>query len=224
MGKPQKGKAGCGCLLFVLVLCMVAAGALVHPFSLKIIAGRFRHEDKIVPCDAIYVPRFVEDKDGELYAEAFREYWAGDGKVIWVENDRVFGFTVKDMVARMAKERGIKDANVVRGVDAAGDDAEKARIARQLLAKHGVRKLIVIAPDYASKRYRMLYGDSAAGAPMTVLIKPVRVSYFKLDKWWRDDLSRSLMEKEIYRTALLYGKRIAGWKEDRPKTPQPAAR
>ena len=208
----------------MLVLCMVAAGALVHPFSLKIIAGRFRHEEKIVPCDAIYVPRFVEDKDGELYAEAFREYWAGDGKVIWVENDRVFGFTVKDMVARMAKERGIKDANVVRGVDATGDDAEKARTARQLLAKHGVRKLIVIAPDYASKRYRMLYGDSAAGGSMTVLIKPASVSYFKLDKWWRDDLSRSLMEKEIYRTALLYGKGIAGSKEDRPKTPQPAAK
>ncbi len=223
MGKPQKGKAGCGCLLFVLVLCMVAAGALVHPFSLKIIAGRFRHEDKIVPCDAIYVPRFVEDKDGELYAEAFRLYLAGDGKVIWVENDRVFGFTLKDIVARMAKERGVKDANVVRGVDAAGDDAEKARTARQFLAKQGVKKLIVITPDYASKRYEMLYGETA-GDPITVLIKPVRVSYFKLDKWWRDDLSRSMMEKELYRTALLYGKRIAGWKEDRSKAPQPAAK
>ncbi len=222
MGKAQKGKAGCGCLLFVLVFCMIAAGALVHPLSLKIIAGRLRHEDKIVRSDAIFVPRFAEDKDGELYAEAFREYWAGNAKVIWVENDRVFGFTIKDMVARMAKERGIKDANAVRGIDLEGDDAAKARTARQAFAKQGVKKLIVIAPDYASKRFQMLYATES-GDPI-VLIKPARVSYFKLDKWWRDDLSRTLMEKELLRTAVLWGRSMTGSKEDSTKAPQPAAR
>ena len=49
MGKSEKGKAGCGCLLFVLVVCMVVAGALVHPFSLKIMAGRLHYEDRMVP-------------------------------------------------------------------------------------------------------------------------------------------------------------------------------
>ena len=224
MGKAQKGRAGCGCLLFALVLCMIAAGALVHPFSLKIIAGRLRHEDKMVPCDAIYVPRFAEDKDGELYAEAFREYWAGDGKAIWVVNDRVFGFTVKDMVARMAKERGIKETNAVRGIAVEGDDAAKAHLARHALARQGVKKLIVIVPDYASKRYQMLYSEAASDGPAMVLIKPVHVSYFKLDKWWRDDLSRSMMEKELFRTALLYGKRITGLKDERPKAPVPEDR
>lgn len=126
MGKTGKGKAGCGCLLFVLVLCMVAAGVMVHPFSLKVIAGRFRHEDKLVPCDAIYVPRFSEDKNGELYTEAFREYWAGNGKVIWVEDDRLFGLTMKDIVARMAKERGIKEG-ALRALDVGGTARQRHR-------------------------------------------------------------------------------------------------
>ena len=32
---------------------------------------------------------------------------------------------------------------------------------------------------------------------MLVLVKPVSVSYFKADKWWSDDLSRTLMEKRV---------------------------
>ena len=40
---------------------------------------------------------------------------------------------------------------------------------------------------------------------MLVLVKPVSVSYFKADKWWSDDLSRTLMEREFYRIgSLLY--------------------
>ena len=126
MGKAGKGRAGCGCLIFVLVACMILAGVLVHPFSLRIMAGRFRHEDKVVPCDAIFVPRIPEDKNGEVYAEAFREYWAGDGKAIWVEDDRLFGLGMKDIVGRMAKERGIKEG-AVQPLTVEGDDAAKAR-------------------------------------------------------------------------------------------------
>jgi len=202
MGKTGKGKAGCGCLLFVLVLCMVAAGVMVHPFSLKVIAGRFRHEDKLVPCDAIYVPRFSEDKNGELYTEAFREYWAGNGKVIWVEDDRLFGLTMKDIVARMAKERGIKEG-ALRALDVGGDGQAKAQMVKRSLAKQGIKKIIVVVPDYASKRCQMLY-ESGTGDLPVVLIKPVQVSYFKLDKWWRDDLSRHLMEREFFRVGRLY--------------------
>ena len=39
MGKAGKGRAGCGCLIFVLVVCMVLAGVLVHPFSLQAHGG-----------------------------------------------------------------------------------------------------------------------------------------------------------------------------------------
>ncbi len=139
MGKAGKGKAGCGCLIFALVACMVLAGALVHPFSLRIMAGRFRHEDKVVPCDAIFVPRIPEDKNGEVYTEAFREYWAGDGKAIWVEDDRLFGLGMKDIVGRMARERGIKE-DAVHALSVEGDDAAKARAVRAALQEAGDQK------------------------------------------------------------------------------------
>jgi hypothetical protein len=182
---------------------MILAGILVHPFSLKIMADRFRHEDKVVPCDAIFVPRFAEDKNGELYTEAFREYWAGNGKAIWVEDDRLFGFGMKDLVGRMAKERGIKEG-AVHALTVAGDDAAKGRQARAELLKQGIKKIVLVVPGYASKRYQLLYSPTKADDSMLVLVKPVSVSYFKTDKWWSDDLSRTLMGREFYRMGLFY--------------------
>ena len=44
---------------------------------------------------------------------------------------------------------------------------------------------------------------------MTLLIKPVRVSYFKLDKWWKDDPSRTMMGTGVLTGwRVLYAKRI----------------
>ncbi len=207
MGKAGKGRAGCGCLVFGLIACMVLAGALVHPFSLKVMGSRFRHEDKIVPCDAIFVPRVPEDKNGEVYIDAFREYWAGNGKAIWVEDDRLFGISMKDIVGRMAKERGIKEG-AVHALQVEGDDAAKARAVRAALARQGIKKVVLVVPGYASKRYQLLYSPAKANDPMLVLIRPVSVSYFKADKWWSDDLSRTLMGREFYRVGLLYAGRF----------------
>ncbi len=204
MAKAGKGRTGCGCLIFILVVCMILAGLLAHPFSLRMMATGFHHEDKVVPCDAIFVPRFAEDTNGEVYAEAFREYWAGDGKTIWVEDDTLLGMSVRDIVARMAKEKGVKE-NIVRGLTLVGDDAAKARDARAALAKQKIRKIVLIVPGYASKRYQLLYNSDDS---MLVLVKPVRVSYFKADKWWSDSASRGLMEREFYRVGLYCAKRF----------------
>ncbi len=214
MGRGSEGKIGCGCLLFVLIVVMVFAGLMMHPFSLKLIAGRFQYGDKILPSDAIYVPRFVEDKNGEVYAEAFREYWAGNGKVIWIEDDRVFGFSLKDVVGRMAKERGIKEG-AVNALDVEGDDVEKAGKVKEALAKQGIRKAVLVVPDYASRRYHLLYGSSDSEGAILFFVKPVSVSYFKTDKWWKNDVSRAMMAREFYRTGLFYANRFKyGGKED----------
>jgi hypothetical protein len=206
--KARKGRAGCGCLLFVLVVCMVLSGVLVHPFSLKVMAGRLHYEDKVVPCDAVFVPRFPEDKNGEVYTGAFREYWAGNGKSIWIEDDRVFGFTMKDIVARMAKERGIRE-DAVHAIEVGGDDdAARAAFIRQALAKQGIRKVVVVVPAYASRRYHLLFGSSE-GKGALFLVRPVDVSYFKADRWWKDDASRGAMGREMSRVgSLMYAKHL----------------
>jgi len=116
----NKGRVGCGCLIFILVVCMVGAGIFMHPFTLKFIANQFRYEDKIFQSDVIFVPRFSEDKNGESYIEAFREFRAGNGKAIWVEDDKLLGMNISEMVLKMAKERGIKDG-VIKKIEIDGE-------------------------------------------------------------------------------------------------------
>lgn len=208
MKKAEKGRAGCGCLLFLLIVCMVIAGALIHPFSLRLIGSRFRYADKIVPCDVVFVPRFEEDTNGEVYVEAFREYWAGNGKVIWVENDRVLGLSMKEIVERMAKARGIKEG-AIRAVGAEGHRAGSPEYVKSILARQGIRRVVLVVPEYASRRYHLLYGtDTERGKSPLFLVKPVDVPYFKMDSWWKSGLSRELMGREVYDLGLLYVNRL----------------
>ncbi len=202
MGNVDQGRAGCGCLVVVLVICMVAAGVMIHPVSLKFMAGRLQHEDKIVPGDVIFVPRFAEDKNGEVYAEAFKEYWAGDGKAVWIEDDRVFGLALQDIVGRLARERGIKE-DVIRGIQLEGEENAKAEKVKAICRAKGLKRVVIVVPEYASRRFHLLYNSGSAG-PVLFLVKPVTVSYFRADRWWRSDVARMLMGRELYAFGKAY--------------------
>ena len=192
----RDGKAGCGCLIFILICFLVAVGLSVHPLSLKFIGGQFRHEDKIFPADALFVPRFDEDKGGELYIEAFRDYWAGNGRTIYVEEDQMFGASILEPVHRMAKLRGIKEG-AVKKIDLEGEDAAEARKAKKQFAAMGCKRVTILVPEYASKRFHMLYGNSSKEEKTVYSIKPVPVSYFKRDKWWKDRHSILILLEEL---------------------------
>ena len=199
----NKGKSGCGCFLFILVVCMVLAGALMHPFTLKLIAKQMRYEDKIIPADIIFVHRFVEDKSGELYTDAFREYWAGNGKTIYVEEDKIFGVSIENLITKLAETKGIKE-NVVKAIDAEGEGAIKLNKMNEQFRTIGCKKVIVLVPEYASKRFRLLYDSLQGDGKILYMIKPVEMTYFKKDKWWKDTTSRLALFKEIYERGVYY--------------------
>jgi hypothetical protein len=199
----QHGRVGCGCLIFILIVCMVIAGIFIHPLTLKIIGKQFRYEDKVVQADIIFVPRFIEDKSGELYTESFREYWAGNGKAIFVEEDKIYGVSLTELVQKMAKGRGIKEA-VVKGLEADSGEVLKATKIKEKFAGMGYKKIIVIVPEYASRRFHLLYGSSQGDAKIVYMIKPVPVSFFKMDRWWKESISRLIVIREAYNMGSYY--------------------
>jgi len=203
----RKGKAGCGCLLFVVIVCMVLVALLIHPFSLRVLTGLLVYQDKIVPSDALLVPRFFEDKNGEVYQEAFREFWAGNGKMIYVEDDQVLGMSVKEIVARMAKQRGIKE-DVVKGLELRSEDGALVSKLKERLAQLGVKKVVILVPEYASRRFHLMYGSEEANDKVVFLVKPVSVSYFKREKWWANEFSRTALQRELYGLGSFYFSRF----------------
>ncbi len=199
----NQGKSGCGCLVFTLVICMVLVGVLIHPFSLRLMAKQMRHEDKIVPADIVFVPRFVEDRNGELYTDAFREYWAGNGKTIYVEEDKIFGISMEDLITKMAQTKGIKE-NIVKPMSAEGEENVRLNKIKEKFEAMGQKKIIILVPEYASKRFHYIFNSSLDTGKTFFMIKPVEVTYFKNDKWWKDGTSRIVFGKEIYKLGSYY--------------------
>lgn len=197
----DRGKTGCGCLLTILIIIMVIAGLGFHPVSLKSFTKFLRYEDPIVTADAVFVPRFPEDKNGELCGDAFREYFAGNGRVVYVEDDKTPGKNIAVVVSQMAKDRGIKE-NIVRTVNPGDMDDNRPSVIKGKLKAAGLKKVIVVVPEYASRRYHIIYSRDTAG--ILYMIKPLKVSYFPSDRWWRDDLSRALMAREVYSLMTYY--------------------
>ena len=156
-----------------------------------------------------------EDRNGEVYSEAFREYWAGNGKVVWIENDHIFGLTMKEIVEKMAKARGIKE-NMIRALDVEGDGEAKPREVREMLARHGLKKVLMIVPGICLPKVSpsLRLGRDRTGEGTLFLVKPANVSYFKPDKWWKSGISRDLMEHEIYGLVLSYVGGFRGEKKE----------
>jgi len=203
----SKGKAGCGCLFIILVIFMVLAGIFVHPFTLRTIGRQFRYEDKVFKSDIIFVPRFNEDKNGEIYMDAFREYWSGNGNTIWIEEDNLLGISMLEIVTRMAKARGIK-ADVIKKMEVKGEDEERVARIKEGFVKSGVKKVIIVVPEYASRRFHLIYNSSQYSNNIVFIIKPVTVSYFKMDRWWKDSGSRMILIREIGAIGSFYFNRF----------------
>jgi hypothetical protein len=195
--------AGCGCLIFVLIVIMVLTGALIHPITLRFIGNQFHYEDKIFTSDAIFVPRFPEDRNGELYVESFRDYSAGNGKLILVEDDTILGTSIVELVTKMARTRNVKEDGI-RKIVASGEGLIKAQKIKEQIEKHGLRKVIIIVPGYAARRFHLMYGSSKDGGKTLYLIKPVPITFFKRDKWWKDSDSRGALANEIFTIGSYY--------------------
>jgi hypothetical protein len=199
----NEGKAGCGCLIFILVICMIAVGILMHPFTLRMLGGQLRYEDKIFPSDVIIVPHFTEDRNGELYQEAFRQYQGGNARTILVEDDKIFGTSLLELVSRMARTRGLKEG-AVKALQSEDDDRAGVARTKEQIERMGAKKVIMLVPEYSSKRFHLLYGSSGDEGKPVYLVHPVSVSYFTKDKWWKSSASRMLLIRELYAIGSFY--------------------
>ena len=201
------GKGGCGCLVTILIVFLIILGLSIHPLSLKFIGRQFVYNDKIFASDVIYVPRFAEDKNGEVYDAAFREYRSGNGKLIWIENEMILETSLAEIVGKKARLKGIKD-DAIRKMEISGNGITNADRIKEAFAREGVRKAIIIVPEYASRRFRILYGDSGNEGKTLFLIKAAKVSFFTTDGWWKEAKSRILLAEELSMIASSYFDRI----------------
>lgn len=206
----KEGKIGCGCLFFLLLLFLVALGIFFHPVTLRFLSKQLVYKDRIYFSEVGFIPRFSEDEEGELYSAAFEELRKGNVKEVWVEDHEILETSLSEILKRMAKKKGFKE-DLVKGIKIEGKDFEKSKALVELLKKAGIKKAIIMVPEYASRRYRILFGNSQGKEPL-FLISPVSVKYFNHDRWWKEGKSRKIVLDEyaslisIYLGKFKYGK------------------
>jgi hypothetical protein len=129
----------------------------------------------------------------------------------------VLGLSVTEIVARMAKQRGIKE-DMVRKLETPADGAAYAAAVKAGFARLGLKKVIIVVPEYASRRYHLLFGPDGTQDAVLFLVKPVTMSYFKRDKWWATEAARTAMQRELYALGTFYFDRFKyGEKTDSQK-------
>ena len=106
----------------------------------------------------------------------------------------------------MAQDRGVKE-NAVKTVNPGNRDVMRPSEIKKKLKAAGLKKVIVIVPEYAARRYHREYSRETGGT--MYMIKPLKVSYFKSDSWWRDSLSRALTAHEVYTVLMDYYRDLA---------------
>ncbi len=214
----HRGIAGCGCLIVVLIIIMIFTGALMHPITLRIIGNQFHYEDRIFTSDAILVPRFPEDRNGRgTLWSLFGITLPAMGRFILVGDDIISRTNIVELVNKMAKTRNVKDEGI-RKIVTSGEGLIKAQRIKEQIERQGLRKVIIIVPGYASRRFHLMYNSSKADASTVYLIRPVEVTFFKRDKWWKDSDSRSVLANEIFAISSYYLQRFKyGEKETKDK-------
>lgn len=192
--KGEQGKVGCGCLFFSFLALLVALFLFLHPLTLRIVGKQLIYADKVHYSDVIFVPKFSEDTEGETYVAAFEELKKGSAKSIWIEDYEILRTSVVSILKKLAKERGIKE-DLIKGVNLNGNEAEKRKTLAELLKKERAKKTIVMVPEYASRRFHILYRSSENGEQVFFVV-PVKVRYFNSEKWWKESVSRDVVIKE----------------------------
>ncbi|MCS7281323.1 MAG: hypothetical protein NZ583_06830 [Desulfobacterota bacterium] len=200
--RRERGRIGCGCLFMLLIVVLVVLAVLFHPLSLKFVGKQLLYADKANSSDIAFVPCFREDKNGEVYKAAIEELKKGSVKAIWIEEYTLLDTSVTQLIKGMAKSKGIK-GDLIKGVRLDGKEKEKSKSLIEMCKKAGIKKVMILVPEYASRRYKVLYGESGTKGPL-FFVNPVKVTFFNVEKWWRETLSRELVIREYAAIGSLY--------------------
>lgn len=193
--RAQLGRAGCGCLIFALIVLMIFVGILMHPASLRFLARLLIYSDRTQFSDVTFVPKTEEDHGGEIYLYAFEELRNGNSKSLLVEEFSFIDVKISELLVKVAKERGLKNGPI-SGIKLEGDLKSKAKALKDFCKKRGIKKVTVLVPDYSSRKYAIIFRDLQSNE-INFLIKPVSISIFNRERWWKDASSRILFFREI---------------------------
>jgi uncharacterized SAM-binding protein YcdF (DUF218 family) len=203
MKNAQRGGIFFRLLVLLLFAMLVAAVYLARQPLMRLAGGWWVVEDRPERADAILV--LGDDNfDGDRAAEAAELFREGLAPLVIASGRMLRPYAgIAELIARDLETRGVPTAAIMRFPQQADSTREESLALRDLAAKRGWKRVLVVTSNYHTRRARYIY-RKVFPQQVSVLVVPARDSNYDPDRWWETRQGRKIffLESVGYLTAV----------------------
>jgi hypothetical protein len=197
---PQRGNIWLVAVLLLLCCCYATRNAWLGSCGRALVAQN--RNTSLKPADAVLVPTadwLRDDFGSERLIEAAKLVESGLSASLWVTCPTSYGVSECEMGKAFLTRTGFS-APTLRPIQTTRQpETAEARLAAERLYSMGIKSVVVVVPDYKSRRLDRIYRRICAQRGIAARTLAVSTPQFNADNWWQARQSRELVFTELIR-------------------------
>jgi hypothetical protein len=143
---------------------------------------------------------WLRDDDGsERLIEAAKLVESGLGASLWVTCPISYGVSECEIGKAFLTRAGFRASTLQAIQTTRQPETAEARLAAERLYSMGIKSVVVVLPDYKSRRLDRIYRRICAQRGIVARTLAVSTHQFNADNWWQARQSRKLFLHEMIR-------------------------
>jgi hypothetical protein len=196
----QRGSIWSVAVLLLLCCCYATRNAWLGSCGRALLVQN--RNTSLKPAEAVLVPTadwLRDDSGAERLIEAAKLVDSGLAGSLWVTCPTSYGVSECEIGKAFLTQAGFK-ASMLQAVQTSSlPETAEARLAAERLSSMGIKSIVVVAPDYKSRRLDRVYRRICAQRGISARTLSVSTPQFNANNWWHVRQSRKLFLNEIIR-------------------------
>jgi hypothetical protein len=140
-----------------------------------------------------------DDYGSERLIEAAKLVQSGLGASLWVTCPTSYGVSECEIAKAFLTRAGFRASTLQAVQTTPLPETAEARLAAEQLYSMGIKSVVVVVPDYKSRRMDRIYRRICAERGIVARTLAVSTLQFNADNWWQARQSRKLFFTEMIR-------------------------
>lgn len=197
----QRGSIWLVAVLLLLCCCYATRNAWLGSCGRALVAQN--RNTSLKPADVALVPTadwLRDDFGSERLIEAANLVQFGLGASLWLTCPTFYGVS-ECAIGKAFLTRAAFTASTLQAVQTITrlPETAEARLAAEQLSSMGIKSVVVVVPDYKSRRLDRIYRRFCAQRGVVARTLAVSTPQFNADNWWQVRQSRKLFFTEMIR-------------------------
>jgi hypothetical protein len=196
----QRGSIWLVAVLLLLCCCYATRNAWLGRCGRALVAQN--RNTSLKPADAVLVPTadwLRDDFGSERLIEAAKLVESGLGASLWLTCPTSYGVSECDIARAFLTRAGFRASTLWAVQTAPLPETAEARLTAERLYSMGIKSVVVVVPDYKSRRLDRIYRRICAQRGIVARTLAVSTPLFNADNWWQARQSRELFFTEMIR-------------------------